>query len=119
PLVNEQPVAADTSLSLSLFLGDNFAFSDEDIAGGDFLHLQELVGGEENSAAAPGQAFDDFPQVKDSLGVQTVKRFVEDKKSRAGQDGNSQGQPLLHTHGIVAGSPFQGLSQSGELNNFI
>ena len=80
-------------------IGDDLTVADDDDVAGDEFHLPEQVAGEEDRPALAGEVGQEGSQPGDSLGIETVERFVEDEHLRVGQQRGSDPEPLPHAQG--------------------
>lgn len=89
----------------SVFFGvfDDFAFVEEDDAGGDFFGEIELMGDDDESEVFGGEAADESEDVFDGLGVEGGSWLVEEKDFWVEHHGTNDGDALLLTAGETGG----------------
>jgi hypothetical protein len=61
------------------------------------------VAGDEHGLAVSGQIAEEPAQPADPLGIQPVRRLVEDDRLGVAEEGGREAEPLTHTHRVAAG----------------
>ena len=95
------------------------ALADHHEVVGHQLHLAEQVAGHEDRAAVGGEALQEAAEPVDALGVESVRRLVEQQGARVAEEGPGEAQALLHAEGELPDAPLGGRLEPDEPEHLV
>ena len=91
---------------------------DDDLVDG-LLHLLEEVARHEDRLALAAQVAQEPAQPADALGVQAVRRLVEDEHAGVAEQRGREAESLAHAHAVLAGALAGGGGDAGQLEQLV
>ncbi|MPN12435.1 hypothetical protein SDC9_159753 [bioreactor metagenome] len=76
---------------------------------------QQVAGHNDRQPVSPGQALDEFANLVDARGVESVGRLVQDQQFRAAEQRHRDPEPLLHPERILLRELLRCLRQTNRL----
>ncbi len=91
-------------------------YDDEMVDGG--LHLVQEMTGQQHCPATVGEVAQQPAHPGDALGVQSVRRFVQDEHRRVTHERLGDPEPLAHTEGVAAHPSIGRIRQPDQVEQF-